>query len=322
MIQIIAESPVEGPNEGPATFSQLLDDYGGYSRRVRDLAPETIKEQRLYLERFLAACSVSSPAKLFASLTWVRVQRFVFEYGQDHGPGSRRWMQCSLRGFLRFCHRRGYVSSDLSSSVPAFRSRRLSSIPRSIDAEIVRSLLESIDPSSLSGLRDLAIIQMLTTYGVRGIQVRQLRLDDVDWANSRIYFRAVKGGKTVVQHLTKQVGNSLLAYIRDARPNNTPYSEIFLTLRSPFRPLSSSGSFSSIIARRLRQIDAHLPEGVSRGAHSFRHAFAARLVGQVPLKHIADMLGHRDMSSSYVYTKVDFKNLSKTALPWPEEMEL
>jgi integrase/recombinase XerD len=321
MLYQITESPVESPAAVPATFPEILDDYGAYSRRVRDLARDTVEAQRVYLDRFLEAQPVSSPTEMFASLTWVRVQRFVFDYAQDHGPGSRRWMQTSLRSFLRFCHRRGYVSSDLSSAVPAFRSWRLSSVPRSIDDETVRLLLESIDPKSPPGLRDLAIIQILTTYGVRGIQVRQLRLDDVDWENSRIQFRAVKGGKTVVQHLTPQVGNSLLAYISDERPSTTPYAEVFLTSRLPFSPIRFSGSFSSIIARRLRRIDADLPEGVSHGAHSFRHAFASRLVGKVPLKYIADMLGHRDLSSSYVYTKVDFEALSQTALPWPQEVK-
>ena len=304
----------------PATVLELIDEYGSYGRRVRDLAEDTLKEQCLYLDRFLAAQPERAPPELLASLTPARVQRFVFDYAKAHGPGSRRWMQFSLRSFLRFCYHRGYTSSDLSNAVPAFRSRRLASVPKGIDDDTTRLLMESIDACSPVGLRDLAIIQLLVTYGVRGIQVRQLRLDDVDWADDRIQFRAVKRGKTVVQHLTPEVGNSLLAYIRDARPSTVPYAEVFLTSRAPFRPITSSGAFSSIISRRLRRADVQLPKGMSHGAHPFRHAFAGRLTGHVPLKHIADMLGHRDLSSAYLYSKVDFKALAETALPWPEEV--
>lgn len=305
--------------EAPATISDLIDQYTVYGRRVRGLAEDTIDEQRLYLARFSAAQPYTSPTELFEWLNWARVQRLVFEYSEGHGPGSCQWLQFSLRSFLGFCHNRGYVSSDLSGAVPAVRSRRLSSVPKSIDDETARRLLDSIDTESAVGLRDAAIIRLLMTYGVRGIQVRQLRLEDVGWADNRIHFRAVKRGKAINQHLTPEVGNSLLAYIRGARPNSAPHAEVFLTVRPPFHPIRSSGSFSSIIARRLRQIDAELPEGVSHGAHSFRHAFATRLAGEVPLKHIADMLGHRDLSSSLIYSKVDFKALAQAAQPWPEE---
>lgn len=301
------------------TVSKLLDEFASYGFRVRDLARDTVKEQRLYIDRFLASEPVSLTG--LASLTLSSVQRFVFDYAKDHGPGSVRWMQSSARAFLRFCYYRGYVGSDLSAAVPIVRTWRLSKVPRAIDEETIRQLLENINTNSPIGLRDLAIIHLLATYGVRGIQIRQLRLEDVHWEDSRIQFRAVKGGRAVDQHLTPEVGNSLLAYIRDARPNKLPYTEVFLTSRTPSHPFKSSSSLSGIIAGHLRRIDAQLPEGVSHGTHSFRHAFAARLTGEVPFKHIADMLGHRNLSSTFVYSKVNFKALSEAAQPWPVEVE-
>ena len=299
--------------------SELLDEYAAYGIRVRDLAVDTVGRQRLYVGRFLAGEELLSEG--FAWLTPPSVQRFMFEYAEGYGPGSVRWMQSSLRAFLRFCYHRGYVGSDLSVAVPIFRAWRLSKVPRAIDEETIRQLLESIDPSSPIGLRDLAIVRLLATYGVRGIQVLQLRLEDIDWAGNRIQFRAVKGGRTIIQHLTPEVGNGLLEYIRNGRPNDSPYAEVFLTVVTPYRPFKSSRSLSAIIANHLKRIDAQLPEGVSHGTHSFRHAFAARLTGEVPFKHIADMLGHRDFSSTFVYSKVNFKALGEAPQPWPVDVE-
>jgi integrase/recombinase XerD len=301
------------------TVSEFLEKYAVYGLRVRDLAEDTVGRQRLYVGRFLANEELVSVG--LASLTPLSIQRFMFKYSEGHGPGSVRWMQLSLRAFLRFCYHRGYVGSDLSIAVPVFRAWRLSKIPRAIDEETIRQLLESIDPSSPIGLRDLAIVRLLATYGVRGIQVLQLRLEDIDWAGSRIQFRAVKGGRTIIQHLTPEVGNGLLEYIRDGRPNDSPYAEVFLTVLTPYRPFKSSRSLSAIIANHLKRIDAQLPEGVSHGTHSFRHAFAARLTGEVSFKHIADMLGHRDLASTFVYSKVNFKALSEAAQPWPVEVK-
>lgn len=304
----------------PSWFDELVDGYKAYALRVRSLAEGTVKEQRLYLGRFLESQPVASETELFGFLTPGRIRRFVCDYADTHGRGSRHWMQVTLRSFLRFCYQRGYLSCDLSSAVPAFRSRRLASIPKAIDDSVVTALLKSLDGDTAVAVRDFAIIELLATYGIRGIQARQLCLDDIEWADNRIRFRPVKRGKLVIQHLTPRVGNSLLAYIRDVRPSGTSYAEVFLTSQPPFRPLGSSGSLASMIARRLRQIGAQLPVGVSHGAHSFRHAFAARLTGHVPFKHIADMLGHRDLSSTYIYSKVNFQALRETALPWPEEV--
>jgi site-specific recombinase XerD len=111
----------------------------------------------------------------------------------------------------------------------------------------------------------------------------------------------------------------LLRYIREGRENSVSQPEVFLTSRPPFHPLRSSAALSQIIRDRLLQAQIGLPEGVSRGTHSFRHGFATRLTGKLPLKHIADMLGHRDLASTFIYSKVDLQALRETALPWPEE---
>ena len=309
------------PSSGPTTLSELLGEYATFVCQVRDLAAETITQQLSYINRFLTRQSISSSDELFQCLNPAYIQQFLFDYADTYGPGSLRSMQVSLRSFLKFCRHQGYTSCDLSAAVPSFRISPLKSIPKNIEDEAIRLLLESIDTNSPIGRRDLAIIQILNSYGVRGNQVRSLRLDHIHWQNNTIQFLPCKRGKAITQHLTTDVGNSLIAYIRDGRPNDVPYPEVFLTSRSPFHPFKKAGTFSNIIVRCLKKAGIELPQGTSRGTHSFRHAFATRLAGHVPLKHIADMLGHRDISSSFIYCKVDFSALSEAALPWPEEVQ-
>jgi integrase len=88
-------------------------------------------------------------------------------------------------------------------------------------------------------------------------------------------------------------------------------------VQSTATALPRSEALSKIIDRRLRQAGVCVPAGVSRGTHGFRHAFATRLVGRVPFKDLADMLGHRSPSSTLVYSKVDVEALRQAALPWP-----
>ena len=310
---------IEALKPVPTTLDKLLIEYGNFSQRNRNLCDDTVKEHRMYMKRFFSRIHISTPKNLFSWISLKNIQQYCFSYAEEFGRGSQRWMYFSLRNFLRFCKNKGYLSTDFSLAVPAIHKKRLSHVPRGIDTESISLLLESIDQSTPLGLRDFAIIQLLSVYGVRGIQVRRLTLQDIDWHNDIIYFPSVKGGKPVIQSLRVEVGNALLSYIQKARPTTTSYQEVFLTSRKPFQPFLTSGSLSGIVAHRLRSAPITLPETVSCGTHSFRHAFATRMVGHVPLKHISDMLGHRDLSCALIYTKVDFKSLKETTLEWPEE---
>ena len=306
-------------NSSPLTSVPLLIEYTRFSNQYRNLAPETIVEQMTYLMRFFRWVKCSLSDKQSKPLCPDTVQQFAFEYGNNNGPGSRHWMYYSLRSFLRFAYYEGYLAQDLAPAVPTQHKRCLSHVPFVIDDESITRLLEKIDRSEAKGIRDYAIIQLLATYGVRGIQVRKLKLQDIEWKKDQLYFHAVKGGNTIVQHLTDKVGNALVEYIRNVRPENTSLPEVFLTLKKPFIPLSSSSSLSMIIKHHLHKANISLPDGALKGSHLFRHAFATRMLkhGQ-QFKNIADMLGHKYLDSTFLYTKVDFEMLKETTLEWPE----
>jgi len=321
MLQPNVLQKFDDQNCPPLTLTELLDQYTAFSYRVRDLADKTVKQQNLYINRFFTHQGISSATEFFQLLCPRYIQKFLLEYPEKYGPASRRAMHASLRSFLKFCRHQGYTSCDLSSSVPSYRHSPPKSLPNPIEDETIKRLLDSIDRTSPTGLRNFAIIQMLTTYGVRGAHIRTLKLADIHWQQNTITFEVCKRGKRIVQHLTAQIGNCLLGYIQGGRPNHALHPEVFLTSRPPYRPFTKAASLSSIVARCLQNASIQLPKGVSRGTHSFRHAFATRLVGKIPLKHIADMLGHRDISSSFLYTKIDGNALGKAALPWPEEVK-
>lgn len=240
---------------------------------------------------------------------------FLTQQGQGKSPSRCRRLQGVLRSFLRFCLQKGYFECDLAAAVPCIRSYKLSGVPRGISESDALKALECIDRTTPKGRRDFAIIQVLHTYGVRGGQVRALRLSDICWRENRIRFSPNKRGKEVIEPLTNQVGESLLDYLRDGRPQ-VAYPEVFLTARPPFRPLRTPGVISIMVSRRLSLAGVSNP---SRGSHIFRHAFATRMLqhGQ-SMKTIADLLGHRNINTTFIYTKVDLQALRDATLEWPE----
>lgn len=148
--------------------------------------------------------------------------------------------------------------------------------------------------------------------------MRALRMEDIRWAGNQILFRASKNGKDSLLPLTVEVGQSLLDYLRYARPRCS-YPQVFLTCRAPYHPLAHPNSLSAIVDRHIRAAGIDVP---SKGAHAFRHGFATRMVGMGhSLKEVADVLGHRHLSTTFIYTKVDFNALKQVALDWPQEVD-
>lgn len=205
--------PPDSPNE-------LLEQYQQYAVRVRQMQFDTVLAQRTYLQRLIAAVRASTSSGLLMWLTVSSIQRFVFTYAAEHGPGSCKWMQFSLRSFLRFCYLRRYTDRDLSAAVPAARRRHLEHIPRALSPESIIQLCKSLDGQSSADIRAAAIICLLVTYGVRGVQLRRLCLDHIDWSSRRIRFPAAKGGRHVDHYLTAEAGNRLLDYLCGARPRS------------------------------------------------------------------------------------------------------
>jgi site-specific recombinase XerD len=190
-------------------------------------------------------------------------------------------------------------------------------VPRGVNESQAQTILQSVDCSTPVGRRDYAILTILHTYGVRGGQVRALKLSDIDWNNGQILFKATKNGKDSVLPITREVGESILNYLREGRPACS-CPEVFIKSRAPYRSLTQSGTLSAIVNRYITGADINVS---SKGSHVFRHAFATRKVAEgYSLKAVADVLGHRYLSTTFMYTKVDFNALSQVAMEWPKEV--
>jgi site-specific recombinase XerD len=308
-----------GTGEQGVTLEGVLDEYIAHLRSHRDLVDSSLGRHRRCASVFLSQMAVEGRLYLAETLDVEGVQSYATDYAKGHGHGAVHNMLSTLRVFLHYLYIEGHSPHDLSAAVPSRQVRQLSHVPRGISEEDIERLLRSVDRSQEIGKRDYAMLQVLIAYGVRGVQVRRLRLDDLQWAKNRIVFRPAKGGKQIVQHLSATVGNSLLEYLRHGRPRHTHYQEVFLTCRGTPRPLSKPSNLSAVVQRRLESAGIELPEGVSRGSHSFRHAFASRMVcGALPFKHVADMLGHKSLNSTMIYTKIDLPRLRQATLEWPE----
>jgi len=299
-------------------YQSLLDSYLKWMGDYQHASDGTLKVRSHSIAQFLEWLGTEATPDGLLRLTAERIEDFFLSYAQGMGRSARHSMQSALRSFLRFCLHQGYIEQSLDRAVPTLRTYKLATVPRGLSDTEAQQVLRSINRNNHVGRRDYAIVQLLYTYGVRGGQVRALRLEDIDWAKNQILFKASKLGKDSRLPLTAQVGESLLDYLQNSRPP-CPCPHVFLTCRAPYHPLAHSSSLSAIVERRIWAAGIELR---SKGAHAFRHCFATRMLQNGhPLKAVADLLGHRHLGTTFIYTKVDFNALKQVALEWPQEVE-
>ena len=292
----------------------LLDPYLIYLEKECGFSKMTIKRAHVVVGAFLEALGRKTVRSRFKTLR----AEFVEDCLSGHLKQSRQNREAlsgSLRRFFGYCAAHGYMRQDFSGLIPPIRRYRHASLPKGMEDSALERVLRGIDTQAPIGARDYAIMVLMMAYGLRGISVAEIRLDDIDWQSSRIRIRAQKGGKEVTVPLMGSVGDALIRYLRQ-RSNQTPFREVFLTVNGPVRPLNSL-MVSHLVRGYMKKAGLTV---AGMGSRTLRHSWAIRaLAHDSPIKSIADVLGHRYIDTTFIYAKADLNSLREVALPWPEK---
>jgi site-specific recombinase XerD len=252
------------------------------------------------------------------------IHKYVIKRSQTLTRYNKKKLVEGLRDFFRFLHLKGHIKKDLSVSIPTVINYRLSTINRGIPWSVVQKLIAIPDRRTHTGRRDYAIVLTFARYGIRGKQLVNFKLSDIDWKNKKVHFPAMKGGKAVDAPLLPDVAQALIAYFKGGRMSAPKkYKEVFLTIGrggsvlDGQRPLGPKAWY--IVSRNLKKVDFDRSDLHTQGPHSIRHAFATKLLEEkMPMKSISDLLGHKSLSTTFVYAKSDLKRLRELVVPWPK----
>jgi len=308
-------------NGKPLPF--LYREYMNHLRSTKGLTIGTIHNRKKPVLSFFIANEKYSTRSGIQKIKPAQIHDYVTETAMPLKREGKRILTCALRDFFRFLHLRGFIKSDHSKSVPTIIAYRLTSIQRGLSWDIIRKLLQNPDRRTHTGRRDYALLLMLARYGIRQGQLINLLMSDIDWKNETVFFKAAKGGKDVKVPLLPDVAEAILAYIKGGRKDAPKkYTQVFLTLGrggsavDGQRPLQDLGG---MVNKRLKQIGIHETCPFPRGPHSIRHAFATKLLEEKkPMKTISDLLGHKSIRTTFIYTKSDMKRLRELTVKWPE----
>ena len=241
---------------------------------------------------------------------------FTAGYAARCRPGSAQVAASSLRSLLRFLQLQGDCAPALVAAVPHIPSWQLDHLPRTMTDEQLRQFLACFDRSTPTGRRDYAMALCQVDLGLRVSEVSALRLEDVDWREATLRIEGGKSGRTRELPLTEGVGRAIAEYLRSGRPATT-CRHIFVRHTVPV---------GTAIGTELIRGGSAAPSPGSRVVPTGRGPMScgtprrpACTADGASLKEVADLLGHRSIDTTAIYTKVDLPTLAAVALPWPED---
>jgi site-specific recombinase XerD len=312
--------PVSAPATRLEAFhDELCDAYAQWLLAVRGLAPTTIPNRRAEAKRFLEFLGERGDRSSLSSITVADLDHYINCRALQVRRVTRQRLIICLRGFLRYLHAQATINRDLACALVSSRRYAFEGIPPALRAEHLDAVLRATRKDRTpKGLRDYAILLLLSTYGLRAGEVTGLQLNDIDWRKNQLHIRHSKTGGESFLPLLAPVGEAIVKYLRKGRPA-TGTRAVFLRARAPFQSLRAGSSLYHLVEHRLQTAGIRLDR--KHGPHAFRHARAVSLLDAgVPLKSIGDVLGHRSTEATAVYLKLATSELRAVGLEIPVEV--
>jgi len=294
-------------------YQSWLDDYLDFLTEHRGLAASTRQNYGWRLRHYLA-WQFRASRPVWSKVPVEDIWRYADHCARTGRPITAKGKLGTLRQFLDFVHLRGGCSPQLARAVPKIANYRMSPVRTVLSDAQRRRLLHSFDRRRPAGQRDYAMTLLMVDLGLRIGEVVRLRLSNVDWRQRLLNVPAVKYGHGRTVPLPKHIAGALHRYLRRARP---PSDDNRLFLRDCVfvgRPLSvGAARFNLILAYRR----CGFPKNWT-GTHLLRRTFATRLYTKgATMRQIADLLGHRQVTTTGVYTQVAVQAMRALVQPWP-----
>lgn len=268
----------------------------------------TIRNYKFYLERFLHWLSENQPQISLKKINVDIVRKYrlwLSDHVDDKGMPLKRVTQSyhiiALRSFLRFLVRNDIETlSPEKIDLPKGESKSLKFLGR----DHLRELMNVVDASSEKGLRDRAILELLFSTGLRVSELCRLNRDTINFKTME--FGVIgKGGRARIVFLSDSASFWLKKYF-DSREDN--FAPVFIRYAKGVDPINQGErmrltprSVERIVAKYVRR--AKLP--VDATPHTLRHSFATDLLyNGADLRSVQEMLGHKNISTTQIYTHV------------------
>lgn len=293
-------------------FGDLLREYEQWMLTDSGRGESTVVTRVANVARFLEALRALGLEDLsLLTRELVRSARRIMCEGVDQSYACR--LLESARSLAAFAEQRHPELPAFGTWVGRNPKRRRKMPIEGYSREQSDAIISSIDLSKPAGPRDSAIATLARNTALRGVDVRKLRRDEIDWHRRTISIVQSKTGRPLVLPLDTETGTAIANYLLGPREERGECDNlVFLTVQGEPGPLT--GSYLNDIVRKHAK--PALGEGYKgpHGTHSFRRGAGREMTDAgVPLEDVAEFLGHGDARSADSYAAVAFGRLRTCA---------
>jgi integrase/recombinase XerC len=281
-------------------MNNYLDRFLTYLTVERSVSPHTVTAYRNDLEQFLRFLATgTSPPSHPEEVDHLAIRRFLAHLHGELKKSSIGRKLAAVRAFYRYLLREGIVVKNPAELVSTPKKEQ--KIPFHLSIDEITALVEGPGETTILGLRDRAILEVLYSCGIRLSELTGLRVQDID-REGRLVRVLGKGNKERIVPLGRQAATAIAAYLEERRdpPGDAPF---LLNARS--------GRLTGRSVARI--VDNYLIKLATMkkvSPHTLRHTFATHLLeGGADLRAIQELLGHASLSTTQKYTHVSIDRL-------------
>ena len=274
--------------------------YTDYIFEVRNLSANTAssyKRDLVKLATFLESLKISSYSNISDETCtgWIGSL-----YASNNNPRSIQRHLSSAKGFFKFLKKNYLIDTSPFELINAPKTP--SHLPDVLSPEDVEQLL-NFKPCDALEIRDLAIVELMYSSGLRVSETANINLDDFE--EEMTFLRVLgKGSKTRLVPLGRYAVNAINNWVKERSKYSEESSALFINLK---------GSRLSVRSIQLRLKRLATKQGLPPvHPHMLRHSFATHMLeSSGDLRTIQELLGHSSLSTTQIYTKLDYQHLVK-----------
>lgn len=253
--------------------------------------------------------SLSQPEHITRSVleTW---QRHLYLYRKDDGQPlairSQQSLLMTVRGFCKWLARERYVQYNAASEIVI--PRKPFALPKAVPSIAqVERLMAQPDVSAITGARDRAMLEVLYSTGMRRMELARLQVSDIDLEARTIMIRHGKGRRDRMVPIGERASYWVDRYLTEERVYLMVRVEQWALFLTDYGTPFTLGQLSGVVGRYMRRA------GIVKGScHALRHACATHMLENgADVRYIQALLGHTDLTSTEIYTRVAIGKLQE-----------